>query len=592
MSVVRVSFSLLILAGSLRLAAATEPSARELVSADTAVMIEINRPLQLLESPLGKDVWALLQESAGAKQALNSPEIDRFRQAAKFIEKSLGVDWQTGVGRLTAGGIVVSIAPQKPQAEPNVTAFLTAADEQTLKQFIDAVQAEIRRAAGPNGGPPEATRYRTYDVHRVGNGHFSVVGRQLVASNTKAGLEAALDRLAGAVTGNAFAPPASLRLINDAGQAPAILATLNVKLLREDPKAQMGLMLPANDPIPVVLLGGYLDLFRRADFAVAGLFADGPAYELKIRFPVGTDGAYSGLRGYFASETTDTAPRLLRPAGTIFTTGWFRDYKKLWDSRSELLNADLVKKIDADNAKAQSEGPKIGPEDIVKLVGPHFRFVATRPQPESVYKIKLEERLPAFALVVSIRDEAEFRQRVLTGVDSLLWLGVTSSNLGVVKPSEYRGAKINTIRFTEKPEETDPNKILLYNFDPSYTLARGHLVVGSTSEIVRNLIEELDRQAAAPESTAPRPERATDRQQLSLGELSEFLNGYRTRFVRGAVLNQGLTPEEAEKDVDVLQRVLKRVGSLTVNNMIAGDHFDFRLRLGPSEEPGLTGNNR
>src|SRR5262249_51327111 len=393
----------------------------------------------------GKDVWGLLQETAGARQALNSPEIDRFRQAAKFIEKSLGVDWQTGVGRLTAGGIVVSIAPQKPQAEPNVTAVLTAADEKTLNQFIHAVQAEIRRAAG-DAGRPEPTKYRSYDVHRVGNGHFSVVGRQLVASNTKAGLEAALDRLAGAVTGNTFAPPASLRLVNDAGQAPVILATLNVKLLREDPKTQMGLMLPANDPIPVVLLGGDLDLFRRADFAAAGLFADGPAYELKIRFPVGTDGAYSGLRGYFASETTDSAPRLLRPAGTIFTTGWFRDYKKLWDSRSELLNADLVKKIDADNAKAQSEGPKIGPEDIVKLIGPHFRFVATRPQPESVYKIKLEERLPAFALVVSIRDEAEFRQRVLTGVDSLLWLGVTSSNLGMVKPSEYRGAKINTIR--------------------------------------------------------------------------------------------------------------------------------------------------
>src|SRR5262249_9226831 len=160
------------------------------------------------------------------------------------------------------------------------------------------------------------------------------------------------------------------------------------------------------------------------------------------------------------------------------------------------------------------------------------------------------------------------------------------------KPSEYRGAKINTIRFTEKPEETDPNKLLLYNFDPSYTLARGHLVVGSTSEIVRNLLDELDRQAAAPESSAPRPERATDRQQLSLGEVSEFLNGFRTRFVRGAGLNQGLTPEEAEKEVDVLQRLLKRVGSLTVNNIIADDHFDFRLRLGPSEEPGLTGSNR
>src|SRR5260221_677185 len=108
-------------------------------------------------------------------------------------------------------------APQKSQAEPIVTAILTAADEQTLKQFIDAVQAEIRRATSVSGAAAaegerdklngrkavdaEAIQYRTYDCHRVGNGHFSVVGRQLFVSNSKAGLEAALDRLAGAVTG-------------------------------------------------------------------------------------------------------------------------------------------------------------------------------------------------------------------------------------------------------------------------------------------------------------------------------------------------------------------------------------------------------
>jgi hypothetical protein len=255
----------------------------------------------------------------------------------------------------------------------------------------------------------------------------------------------------------------------------------------------------------------------------------------------------------------------------------------MWEARSDLFNAELVKKLDADNAKAQSEGPKIGIEDVVKMIGPYFRFVATRPQQAAVYKIKLEERLPAFALAVSIRNESEFRQRILTAADSLLWLGVTSSNLGEIKPSEYRGAKINTVRFTEKPDVTEPDKLILYNFDPSYSLTRGELVVGSTAEIVRNVIDELDRQAAAPEATAPRPERPTDRQQLSLGELSGFLKGYQPRLIREAVLNRGLAPAEAEKEIEVLHQVLGRLGSLTVSSVIAGDHFDFGLRLGPLE---------
>lgn len=596
MKVFRVSFfAVAVCTGFVPCLLAAEIAARDLVPPETALLVEINRPLQVIDNALAQDVWELLRDTSGVKQALTSPDVDKFRQASKFIEKSLGVDWKTGIGRLTSGGIVFAVGQKKGDAEPAVTAVVTAADEQTLKQFISAVQTEILRTANsPDAGDKDkekpkadvaATKYRSFDCHRVGNGHFSIVGRQLVVSNTKASLEAALDRLDGAAPNKAFEPPASLRLVDSTGAAPVILATVNLKLLREDPKFQQGVTLPANDPVPVVLLGGYLDLLRRADFAAAGLFASGPAYELKVRFPVGTDGAFAGVRGFFASETTESAPPLLRPAGTLFTAGWFRDYKKLWDARGELFNAEVVKKLEADNAKAQSEGARIGLADLVGFIGPHFRLVATRPQDLVYSKIKLEERLPAFAVVVSMRDEAGFRQRVVPAVDSLLWLGVTSSNLGEIKPSEYRGAKISTVRFTEKPDETAPEKLALYNFDPSYSLTKGALIVGSTAGIVRNLIDELERQAAdsAVPTTSPTASRATDRQQLSLAELSELFRGYQARFVRGAVLNQGLAPADAEKEVDVLYQLLKRLGSVTAGSVIAGDRFDFSLRFGPAE---------
>jgi hypothetical protein len=599
MRVVRNLSAILVLAGCCGALAAAEPAGRELISPNSAVMVEINRPLDFLDSPLNRDIWELVRETNGVKQWLSSPEVDKFRQAARFIEKSLGVDWRTGISRLTAGGIVFAVGPQKASSEPVVTAIVTAEDEQTLKQFIEAVQSEIHRAAtsqaavatggereksGAHPAPEsETTSYRSYVCNRVGNGHFSLVGRQLLASNSREGLEAALDRLAGTATGKPFDPPPALRLVDDSGKPPMVLATVNLKLLKEDPKAKAPLSFPANDPIPVVLLGGFLDLLRRADFAAAAVFVSGPAHELRIRVPVGTEGAYAGLRGYFASEATEAAPRLLRPTGTIFTAGWFRDYKKLWDARRELLNPDIVAQLEAANTKAQSEGAKVGLADLVQMIGPHFRFVAAQPQ-ETGYKVKLEERLPALALVVSVRDEAGFRQRVLTGIDSLLWLGVASANLGEIKPSEYRGAKINTLRFSEKPEFADSEKRVLYNFSPSYSLTRGELIVGSTAEIVRSLIDEIDRQAAAPEAARPADERPTDRQQLSFAELSEFLKGYVPRLIRGAALNQGLSPAEAEKEIDVLRQVFVRVGQLTTATMIAGDHFEISIRVGPPDE--------
>ena len=599
MRVVRAFSVILLLGGSWRAVVAAEPAPRELVSPNSVVVVEINRPLDLVDGPLCRDIWELLQETNGVKQKLRSPEFEKFRQAGRFVEKSLGVDWRTGINRLTAGGIVFGVAPADAGGEPVVTAVVTADDEQTLKQFIEAVQAEIRRAASAqdaaatsgekekSGARPssdiETTSYRSFACNHVGNGHFSLVARQLLASNSRAGLEAALDRLAGAATVRPFDPPASLRLVDGSGKPPMILATVNLKLLKDDPKAQPPLTLPANDPAPVVLLGGYLDLLRRADFAAAGIFVSGPTPELRIRVPVGTDGAFAGLRGYFASETTESAPLLLRPPGTIFTAGWFRDYKKLWDARSELLTPELVQKLEAANAKAQSEGAKVGLADLVQMLGPRFRAVAARPQ-EMTYNVKLEERLPAFAIVISVRDEAGFRARVLTGIDSLIWVGVASANLGEIKLSDYRGAKINTLRFSEKPEFVDTDKRVVYNFTPSYSLTRGELIVGSTAEIVRNLIDELDRQAAALDAAAPAGERPTDRQELSFTELSELLKGYMPRLIRRAVLDRGLSPADAEKEIDVLRQVLIRVGQLTAATIIADDHFELRVRVGPAAQ--------
>ena len=600
MSVFRFFLAVVIVIGCCRWLAAAELVARDLTSSTMAVLIEVNRPIQLIDNPLGRDVWDLVRQTNGVQQALKSPEVERFRQAAKFIEKSLAVDWRTGLERLTAGGILVAVQPAKPPAEPAVTIVVTSADEQTLKQFIDAVQVEIHRsanAAAATGGnntaeanakdklparkvpETETISYRSFTVHRVGNGYFSLVGRQLVASNTQAQLESALDRLAGAATGQPFELPASLRLVDVNGTPPAILATVNLQVVREDPKTQSGLRLPANEAILPFLVGGYLDLFRRADFVAAGLFVDGPAYEVQLRFPVGTEGAYAGLRGFFASGATESAPPLLRPTGTIFSAGWFRDFEKLWEARQQLVNAGLAEELDAANERARTDGLHVAITDFVQWIGPHFRVVAAR-QRENVYKRMLDERLPALALVVGLRDENAVRDRILAPADGLLLVAL-GKTVDDYKKVEYRDAKLTTFRFAEKADEADPGKAVLFQFNPAYTIARGQLIIGSTAEIVRDLIDDLERQSQAGTSPERGPERPTDRQQISLAELSEFLKGYQNRFERDVELRQGLSPANAAKEIEVMHNLLKRLGSLTTSSLVAPDHFDIHIRLGP-----------
>jgi hypothetical protein len=140
---------------------------------------------------------------------------------------------------------------------------------------------------------------------------------------------------------------------------------------------------------------------------------------------------------------------------------------------------------------------------------------------------------------------------------------------------------VTTFRFAEKIAEGDPGKAVLLNFNPAWALAQKQIIIGSTAEIVRDLIDDLDRPDAAGSS---QDERATDMQQVSLAEVSQFLMGFQERFVRGAVLEQGLTPKDAAKDIEVLHQLLKRIGTLTTSYVIAGDRFDINLRLGPAPQ--------
>lgn len=593
-------------AGWISCARSAEPDVRRVIPANTAVLIEINRPMRLIETAFLRDLWAIARDSDALRNATTSPESDRLRHAARFIERSLETDWRTGVSRLTAGGVVIAVSVEKQGAEPNVTVVVTSDSEPTLQRFLEAVHSELRRrtpggaaaelkdkpqpAPGANDKPaePVATTYRSFTCYRVGNGHYAVVGRRLVASNGEPGLKAALDRLADpnieSVSKAAFRLPEGLRFDDPPGGKPVVQVTIDLRMLKQDPKTAEGLKLPANDLPAVFLLGGYIDLFRRADFVTAGLFVDDEGAEVRVRLPVGSDGTYPALRGFFASDGDESAAPPLSPPGTIYTASWYRDYSRYWEGKNELYGPAVVRQMEEDNAKQRQQTGGVGFGDLLQMLGPHFRAVAARPQ-ENVYQTTLSERLPALGLAIDVRDEVRFREQVLTPLDRLVG-AVVASKGAEFKTTDYRGSKVAAIRFSEQQAVTDPQQQVLYNFNPAYSLTRGHLVVGSTAEIVRGLIDELDRldEASPDESTAAGPgqPRVTDVQRITFDDVGLLLKSFHPRFIRDAVERKGMSLADAESELKLMGRLFERLGSLSQTISVSPQQFDIRLRMGPA----------
>ncbi len=67
---------------------------------------------------------------------------------------------------------------------------------------------------------------------------------------------------------------------------------------------------------------------------------------------------------------------------------------------------------------------------------------------ETVYQTPVAERLPAFCLAVDLADEMKFREQVVAPLERLVSAIVLSIG-AQVRPMEYHGAQLMTIRFAE-----------------------------------------------------------------------------------------------------------------------------------------------
>jgi hypothetical protein len=587
-----------------------EPEVRRAIRPGTELLIELNHPTRLLECQFSQDLWRILNESRAVRRLLECRDADRLRQSARFLETSLGVDWQTALLRLTEGGVVIAVHPAKSGKQPDVTVIVSSDSEQTLNRVLEAVHDTLRRRA-PRAAPtgdairpaavllpePAPTTFRAFSCHRVGKGFYAVVGRRLLVANRQEALEESLERLSDPEVAGQFQPPEPLQFAETAGQEPLVLITLNLKQVRQNPGTLEKLCFPTADWRATLLAGGYLDLVRRADYAAAGLFVDDRGAELRVRLPAGAEGAFAGLDGYFAARAGESAERLLRLPRTMLSLSWFRDYSRLWNTRSALFVPRLVEQLDSEDIRQRSSGAGPGWGELSQVLGSHFRIVVAR-QRESAYPSPPVERLPAFALVVDVRDERKFREHALASFDRLVQVSAASL-AGQIGAAEYRGVKLTTVRFDDPQNASPRERRRLLNFDPAYALRGEHLIVGSTSEIVRDVIDDLARQSEIP-AAAPTDRRPTHEFQCSFTELADSLNLFRETFVRQFVSDRKLTNAEAGKEFDVLRRFLSQLGTVSSWSVLGPRQFDFVLRIGaereepaaPARSPAIAPPNR
>lgn len=554
--------------------AAEQPrvDAWDLVPADAVVVLEFERPARLLESRFLQSVWRSLQQTEGYRRELRNSNPEKLAQAARFLEQSLSTDWKSALDQLTSGGVLLAVRRPADHAEPDVLVLVETDRSETLNRFVTAIHSELDRQR-PDQQQVVHDTYRDQPCHRAGDAHYTLFDARLAATNSRAMLERCIDSVLESADsrGPSGSSGIAARRIRQkpAGTLASARGYLAMESLRREPGISEALATPARDASLPFLLGGYLDLIRRAGLATAILDIDGDGVTATLSFDVGHANRPPEWSGFFAGGIVIGPLPLLHPQGRIYAASWYRDYRALWQQRPLLLQPEVVAQLETENDRQRRTAGQFGLVDVIEHLGPHYRIAVTQSVAGSDGR-----NWPGAGFTVDLRNADQFTDRILGPLTRMLPVAAAAVG-GELTTTRQGPANLTTFRFreTETSVVPEPFRSIL---NPCFAVGHGHLLVATSDKLALELLDEL----AAPVTSETTHDGVTESQELSFSALGTFLAQFRHEIESNTANRQALAPEVARREVDLLLQLCSDLGTATSVTRLLENRFDYELRIG------------
>lgn len=555
----------------------------QLLPEQADIVINIERPRQLADVITGLDVFKQLQTLAPVREFYDAGNFRRFFEIVYHFERELGADKYELLDRLAGQGAVLGVKFLPPGF---VLLAIQGKDEALLQKFkataLRVVEAELARL-DVKGAIQKGT-HRNVEVVRIGKDLFAAtVGTTLLVSNTGEGLQAGLDQHLDRKTSAADNPNilAARRLLPP---DPLAWGYLNLELVRLAPQFKTFFAVPNDNPVFPLLLGGYLDLVRRAPFLTLGLYGRPQGFLATFRLPRGREGSAVEMAAHVPPEDQPGSRPILKPRNALFSTSYFFDLSKIWEHRATLLNAqqrEFLDAIEKQAGKQQKQAFDTGIKQLLSQIGTYQRIVvAAQGQPE--YSKEPAQRLPAGAFVLELRDPKSFRQVIEVQLRTAALFLTTQFRLQL-KEEKIGEHLLVGYRFDEKAALTGDVNNLRFNFSPCFAIVGNQFVICSSMELGREMVALLDREAKGGLEATGRPgNTASGRTLLSAAGGAVFLQAIQEQLFVQAMLERALTPEAAKQQVQTFIDVLRKAGTLELEATYGAREFryDFEIKLG------------
>ena len=583
------------------------PDPLRLVPNEADLFLKIERPRRLIETGLNLDAFKQLRELEAVQEVYDSTNFRRLYQLVGYYEKELGTSWPEILDKIAGGGIVLS-AKVGPDPAP-VLAVIQGTDAEFLQRFLKVSLDIIGQELARQGAKQELVRGKYHDFEMISIGkdlRAGVAGSALLISNKEDALKRGLDlykaeevgpasragltktsaaRLAAPTTGEGKKSLAQSALVADARRLlpkdPLAWVWFNLDVAHGAPQAKDIFKRPRNDAILTVLFGGLLDVIGRAPFVSAALALENDQLLATVRLPRGLEGLPAELATH-VPPANQLAPRpLLEPKGVLLSESLYFDPGKFWEKRKELFNDKQIKTFEDFDKKSGLFLLGNRFSQVATKIGTRHRFVAVN-QPNCSYPIKPDQPIPAFALILEMRDPSLGKSAEAMVRGAALLAGTQIK----LKLTEEKQDNVNILgyRFLEGSKVRINSQNFVNNFSPCMAVVGDQLVACSTLELCHEIVTLLQKETPDVKTKGPGASVYT---RLYARGGAEALEATRDQLVAQTILNQGVTPDDAGRQVQMLIDWVRHLGPLEAISIYGTHDFRYDIKWTPSrrEEP-------
>lgn len=526
----------------------------EWVPEEAAVVLEITDPQPLMDLLLDPQLVNRMTGTPYYRELLANQEFKGFWYLVLLMEARFSMPWRDMLEKLVGGGITLAIGPQK------TSALLFDATDGDFLRGLHGVFLTIAQEGARSKGEPEpvtSTEYRgvTGWVSTEGKVHAVIENRFLVASDETV-FKSVIDQRSDPKPVNIAKSKNYLEAIDAVEKGNVGRLFVDLKSLNESSEPGELTSQPPN-ALEVLLTAGMREAFRHSDWMVMGLQFEGESVLINTTSSMVESEPDVAA---FASSTPGVLGNFTVQR-QIAGLSLYRDLRSFYAAKEDLFPDRTSGLIFFENMMGIFFSGRDFTDDVLAELDPEIRLVvAQQDYPGEARAPGLQ--IPAFATILRMKNPDQFSSFVEEAWQKALGLlnftrGQQAEPGLIIDRAEFRGVKYTYAYFAESPGLKDSAPDTRYNFRPALAMPGDHLILSSTDQLARDLIEAvLTKDPAEKRLTGVHSYLEVD-----ISETTAALEANSGSLIQHNMLKEGSSRQEAENEVKIFLLLLQQLGA-------------------------------